>query len=319
MVTGAAGFVGAAASKLLLKQGHKVVGVDNMNDYYDVRVKQHRLKELKLNSNFFFHKVDIENLAALKRIFKKYSFDAIINLAARAGVRASLENPWVYVSTNMMASVNLLELCKDFGVKKFVMASTSSLYSGHPMPFTEDAAVNHPIAPYAASKKGAEAIAHSYHAIYGIDVSIVRYFTVYGPAGRPDMSIFRFIKWIDCGEPLQLTGDGEQSRDFTYIDDIASGTVKALKNVGYEIINLGGGQNPFTMNQVIQMMEEDLGKKATITYLPFPKADVMSTSANIDKAAKLLKWAPKTPLRKGIKKSVEWYLKNKSWVSKLIL
>ena len=189
---------------------------------------------------------------------------------------------------------------REFDVKKYVLASTSSLYAGQQMPFVESLAVNTPISPYAASKKAAEVMAYSYHFLFGIDVSVVRYFTVYGPAGRPDMSIFRFIQWIDQGVPIELFGDGSQSRDFTYVDDIASGTIAALKPVGYEIINLGGGNQPISMNTVIATLEDLLGKKAKINYRDFHKADLKSTWADISKAKNLLGWEPKISLQEGL-------------------
>jgi nucleoside-diphosphate-sugar epimerase len=186
------------------------------------------------------------------------------------------------------------------------------------MPFAEDLAVNTPISPYAASKKAAEAMCYSYHYLYGIDISIVRYFTVYGPAGRPDMSIIRFIKWIDDGKPIELFGDGSQSRDFTYIEDIARGTIKSLKKTGFEIINLGGSR-AHKINYMITLIEKDLNKKAKYNYKPFHKADITATLANIDKAKKILKWTPKVSLEQGIKKTVDWYLENKYWLKNINL
>jgi len=313
LVTGAAGFIGWKVSTLLLEEGYRVVGVDNLNDYYDVKVKLWRLDTLKSNENFKFYPIDIENKQALEVIFQDNHIDAIINEAARAGVRYSLENPFVYLSTNTLGVLNLLELAKDFGVKKFVQASTSSLYAGQKMPFVEELPVNTPISPYAASKKGAEAMLYSYHYLYGIDVSILRYFTVYGPAGRPDMSIFRFIKWIYQEEPIELFGDGSQSRDFTYIDDIAKGTIKALKPLGYEIINLGNNK-PDKLIYAIELIETYLGKKAKINYKEFHKADMMATWADITKAKNLLEWSPTVSLEEGIKNTVEWTLKNWDWI-----
>jgi UDP-glucuronate 4-epimerase len=261
--------------------------------------------------------VDIENLEALKLLFEIYQpFDAIINLAARAGVRYSMENPFVYFTTNANGTLNLLELAKDYGIKKFVLASTSSLYAGQPMPFKESLPVNTPISPYAASKKAAEVTCYTYHYLYGIDISIVRYFTVYGPAGRPDMSIFRFIYKIMKGEPIEVFGDGTQSRDFTYVDDIAEGTVRALKPLGYEIINLGGNQ-PYQLNEVIQIIEELLGKKAKIVYKSFHKADLKATWADINKAKQLLDWEPKVSLQEGLRKTVEWFKKNWNWLKEI--
>ncbi len=316
-LTGAAGFIGSKTADLLLNQGYRVVGVDNMNTYYDVRLKAHRLAGLKKRKDFTFHKLDIENAGALAKVFKKYKFDAILNLAARAGVRYSLIDPHVYYTTNTLGTLNLLELCKERKIRKFVLASTSSLYAGQKMPFTEELAVNTPISPYAASKKAAEMTCYTYNFHYGIDTTIVRYFTVYGPAGRPDMSVFRFIKWIDEGMDLDLFGDGLQSRDFTYIDDIAAGTVKAMKRVGFQVVNLGGGNKPYTLNYVIQLIEKYLGKKAKIKKFAFPKADIKSTWADISKAKRILGWSPTVDLEEGIKRSVDWYLENKNWLKKV--
>lgn len=314
LLTGAAGFIGWKTGKFLLEKGIEVIGIDNMNDYYDTRLKEYRKKDLEKYENFKFYPVDIENLGALEVIFKDHNFDCVINLAARAGVRYSMINPFVYMTTNANGTLNLLEMMKKYQVKKMVLASTSSLYAGQPMPFKEDLPVNTPISPYAASKKAAEVMAYTYHYLYDIDVSVVRYFTVYGPAGRPDMSIFRFIKWIDEGKPIILYGDGSQSRDFTYVDDIAEGTILATKEVGYEIINLGGGKNPISLKTVIETIEKYLNKKAVIDYRPFHKADLKETWADITKAEKLLGWKPKVSFEEGIKKTVEWYLENREFL-----
>ncbi|MFA7075012.1 MAG: GDP-mannose 4,6-dehydratase [Endomicrobiaceae bacterium] len=319
VLTGVAGFIANKVADILLKSGKNVIGIDNINDYYDIRIKEYRLKQLKKYPNFKFFKADIEDIKILDRIFSKNKVSSVMNLAARAGVRYSMENPFVYVSTNTMGTLNLLEMCRKYKINKFVIASTSSLYAGQKMPFTESLAVNTPISPYAASKKGAEAMCYSYHYLYGIDISVVRYFTVYGPAGRPDMSIIRFIKWIDEGTPIELFGDGSQSRDFTYVDDIAKGTIKALKKVGFEIMNLGGGNNPYELKYVIGLIEKYLGKKAEIDRKPFHKADIVATWADISKAKKILKWEPKISLERGIKNTVEWYLENKSWFKNIKL
>jgi len=195
-----------------------------------------------------------------------------------------------------------------------VLASTSSLYAGQQMPFKETLPVNTPISPYAASKKAAEVMAYTYHYLYNMDITVVRYFTVYGPAGRPDMSIFRFIKWIDEGTPIRLFGDGSQARDFTYVDDIARGTVLAMKPLGYEIINLGGGKNPISLKTIIHKIEDLLGKKAKIEYKPFHKADMKETWADIEKAGQLLGWKPEINIDEGLKRTVDWYLQNKNWL-----
>ena len=318
MVTGAAGFIASQVCSQLLDQGDQVVGVDNLNDYYDVRLKNWRLEQLKTHlhaENFSFACLDIENRSNLSDLFKaEGSFDAVLNLAARAGVRYSMENPHVYLSTNAEGTLNLLECMRENGCQKFVLASTSSLYAGQKMPFTEDLAVNEPLSPYAASKKAGELMAYSYHKLYQIDVSVVRYFTVFGPAGRPDMSPYRFIKWIAEGKTIQMFGDGSQSRDFTYVDDIARGTVAAIQDVGYEIINLGGGRNPVSLNTIIEKLEALIGKKAVIDHKPFHIADLMETWADIDKAKNLLGWQPKVSLDEGLEKSVSWYIENRKWL-----
>jgi UDP-glucuronate 4-epimerase len=318
LVTGAAGFIASQVCSQLLDQGHQFVGVDNLNDYYDVKLKEWRLQQLQNHpnaKNFYFEKLDIENQESLKALFKNQGpFDAVLNLAARAGVRYSMENPYVYLSTNAEGTLNLLECMRENGCQKFVLASTSSLYAGQKMPFTEELAVNEPLSPYAASKKAGELMAYSYHKLYNIDVSVVRYFTVFGPAGRPDMSPYRFIKWIDEGVPIEMCGDGSQSRDFTYVNDIASGTIAAIQNVGYEIINLGGGRNPVSLNTIIEKIETLIGKKAKIDYKPFHIADLMETWADIEKAKNLLGWEPKVSLDEGLEKSVSWYMQNREWL-----
>ena len=318
LVTGSAGFIGAKTSELLLKKGFNVVGIDNVNDYYDVKLKNYRLRGLKKNKQFIFHKTDIENYTTLKKIFDKYTFSAVINLAARAGVRYSMENPFIYMRTNANGTLNLLELCRENKVNKFVVASTSSLYAGNKMPFKETLAVNTPISPYAASKKAAESMCHAYNYLYGIDTTILRYFTVYGPAGRPDMSIFRFIKWMDEGVPLEIFGDGTQGRDFTFIDDIAGGTVKALRRTGFKIINLGGNK-PYKLNTAIKLIEKHLGKRSGRVEMPFHIADVKNTWANVREAEKILKWKPKIGLDEGIKRTVQWYVDNRKWLKNVTM
>jgi UDP-glucuronate 4-epimerase len=318
LVTGAAGFIASQVCSQLLDQGDQVVGVDNINDYYDVRLKEWRLQQLEnyLNAeSLYFEKLDIENQESLKNLFQKQGpFDAVLNLAARAGVRYSMENPHVYLSTNAEGTLNLLECMRETGCQKFVLASTSSLYAGQKMPFTEDLAVNEPLSPYAASKKACELMAYSYHKLYQMDVSVVRYFTVFGPAGRPDMSPYRFIKWIAEGETIQMFGNGSQSRDFTYVDDIARGTVAAIQEIGYEIINLGSGRNPVSLNTIIGKLETLIGKQAVIDHKPFHIADLMETWADIEKAKNLMGWEPRVSLDEGLEKSVSWYMQNREWL-----
>ena len=302
---------------MLLDQGHLVTGIDNLNDQYDSRLKTWRLAQLQPRQGFTFHKCDIKDGPAMERLFGASAFDAVINLAARGGVRASQENPQVYLGTNAVGNLNVLECMRRHGARKYVLSSTSSLYAGQDMPFRESLPVNEPISPYAASKKAAEAMAFTYHHLYGIDVSVLRYFTIYGPAGRPDMAPLRFVLWIDEDKPITLYGDGSQSRDFTYIDDIAEGTVLALKMVGYEIINLGGGRDPISINGLIGQLENLLGKRAVIDQKPFLKVDMLHTWADIAKARSLLGWEPKTTFEEGARNLVDWYLAQREWVRRM--
>lgn len=316
LVTGCAGFIASKVSELLLRRGDKIIGVDNLNDAYDVNLKKWRLEKLLKFDNFIFHKIDITNFSQLEKIFAQNTFDAIINLAARAGVRTSLNNPWVYMDTNITGTLNLLELCRKYHIKKFILASTSSLYGETSLPFKEDRKTDYPLSPYTASKKGAEALCYTYHYLYNVDISILRYFTVYGPAGRPDMSIFIFSKKINNDEIISVYGDGLQQRDFTYINDIAQGTIAALKPLGYQIINLGSDY-PVKLNYIIRLIEENLNKKAKINYLPKHPADVSATWADINKARELLSWRPKVKTEEGIKRTVNWLKENWSWVRKI--
>ncbi len=320
LVAGAAGFIGAKVCELLLKDGHSVIGVDNINDAYDDRLKYWRLERLKTSSAdgiFEFHKENICDLPALENIAQGGQIDAVINLAARAGVRASTENPWEFFNTNLTGTLNLLELCRRHKIPKFVLASTSSIYGKDaPLPTPETSDSSHPLQPYAASKKAAETLCHSYHYLYGIDVTVFRYFTVYGPAGRPDMVMFRFAQWISEGLPVRLNGNGEQTRGFTYVDDIARGTILGLKPVGYEIINLGGHEC-ISMNEMIAVLEEYIGKKANVEYYPAHPADMLANQANVEKAGQMLGWEPQVSLRDGMRRMVEWYVQERQWASKI--
>jgi nucleoside-diphosphate-sugar epimerase len=314
LVTGAAGFIGSRVSEMLIEQGHTVSGVDNLNDAYDVRMKEYRLQKLQSLPGFTFQKLNITDCKAVEIL---PAFDAVINLAARAGVRASVENPWTFYETNLSGTLNLLELCRQKGIRKFILASTSSIYGAnapHPTPETADS--EHPLQPYAASKKAAEVLCYAYHSLYDIDISVVRYFTVYGPAGRPDMSMFRFAKWIMEGSPVQLYGDGEQSRGFTYLDDIARGSIAALKPLGYEVINLGGHE-VITMNNLIAMLENQTGKKAIIERHPPNLADMLTNQADVTKARQLLDWQPLVSLREGLEQLVGWYLTEWEWAKNI--
>jgi nucleoside-diphosphate-sugar epimerase len=338
LVTGVAGFIASKVAELLLHDGHTVLGVDNLNSYYDLRLKDWRLARLlgendwqpgpdvgpsrfsgitACRENFYFRALDVENLPVLDALFSEFKIDAVFNLAARAGVRFSMENPHLYLSTNAVGALNILECMRKHRVEKHVLASTSSLYAGCPMPFTEDLPVNSPLSPYAVSKKAAELMAFSYHKLYGIETTVVRYFTVYGPAGRPDMSILKFIKRIDEGTPLELYGDGSQARDFTYVDDIARGTILAKGCDGFEIINLGGGRNPITIQALIAFIEKALGKKAIIAGKPFHIADVKETWADISKAERLLGWRPQIHADEGFQRTIDWHIANRAWIKTL--
>jgi len=315
LLTGAAGFIAHRVAQMLLDDGHRVVGVDNLNDAYDVRLKEYRLGRLESRPGFEFHRLDISERQALDpdSALGRQPFDAVINLAARAGVRQAVLNPWVYVDTNMTGTLNLLDFCKQKGIPKFILASTSSVYgSDAPLPTPEDSPSDRPLQPYAASKKGAEAMCHAYHHLYGLDVTVFRYFTVYGPAGRPDMSVFRFIKWISEGTPLMLNGDGSQMRGFTYVDDIARGTILGLKPLGFEVINLGGHET-IQIVELIRMLETLIEKPARIQHQPLNPADMFANWANVEKAGRLLGWEPQVSLRQGIERTIEWYNAEREW------
>lgn len=318
LITGAAGFIGARTSTMLIEQGHTVVGIDNINDAYDPRIKDYRLKNLQALKGFTFHKRDISDKSVID-LFKNEKLDGVINLAARAGVRYSVENPWAFLESNVTGTLNMLEVCRQFGCKKFILASTSSIYGADPeYPTPETASSSEPLQPYAASKKGAEVLAHSYHHLYDIDVTVVRYFTVYGPAGRPDLAIFRFVKWMIEGEPIRINGDGKQSRGFTYVDDIARGTIAALKPLGYQVINLGGHE-VVTINELVEMIEELTGKQANVQYGPPNLADMFMNQANITKAREMLGWNPQVNLRDGIKNLIDWYYAERDWAKDILM
>jgi len=314
LVTGAAGFIGSRLTEMLIEQGHAVTGVDNLNDAYDVRMKEYRLRKLQALPGFTFQKLDISERESVEKL---PAFEAVINLAARAGVRDSIEDPWAFMETNLTGTLNLLELARRRGIKKFIQASTAGIYGANPpLPTPETAESDHPLQPYAASKKSAEVLCHAYHFIHNLDVTIFRYFTVYGPAGRPDMVMFRFAKWISEGQPVHLYGTGEQSRGFTYLDDIARGTILGLQPMGYEVINLGGHET-ITINQMIAMLEELTGKKAHLQNHPAHRADILANRADISKAKRLLGWEPQMDLIEGMKHLVDWYCRERDWAKEV--
>jgi len=282
-------------------------------------MKQFRLRRLQAMKGFSFTQNDIAAPDFIERMsqYTDDRYEAVINLAARAGVRASVEDPRTFFETNVQGTLNLLELCRKKGIRKFILASTSSIYGANaPLPTPETADSDHPLQPYAASKKAAEVLCHSYHSLYGMDVTVLRYFTVYGPAGRPDMSMFRFTRWISEEEPLQLYGSGEQSRGFTYVDDIACGTIDALALKGYEIINLGGHE-VIKINDLISLLEEKIGRKAIINQLPPNQADMLTSNADVSKAGRLLGWQPRVGLKEGVSRLVEWYIAERKWLKEI--
>ena len=324
LVTGACGFIGWKVCEKLLAGGDTVVGVDNLDDAYDVRLKQWRLAQLQGRPGFAFHRVDISDRDGVRSFGqssrKSGRVDAVVNLAARAGVRRSVTDPWVYVAANVNGTVNLLELCRELDVGSFVLASTSSLYGEDtPAPFREDADTSRPLSPYAASKKAAEAMAYSYHSLHGLDVTVLRFFTVYGPAGRPDMSLFRFVQWISEGREVVVFGDGTQRRDFTYVGDVANGVRAAALTAarGYEIINLGSDK-PIVLNDAIRLIEQLVGRRAAVRHEERHPADVEATWADISKARRLLGWQPETDFAAGVGELVDWYRRNRDWARDIV-
>jgi UDP-glucuronate 4-epimerase len=321
LVTGVAGFIASKVAELLLADGHTLVGVDNLNDAYDIRLKQWRLAQLDGRPGFEFHHLDITDRNRLLSLWQSRGpqpFDAVVHLAARAGVRYSVENPWIYFDTNITGTLNLLELCQKFAVDKFVLASTSSVYGAHnPRPFREDANTNYPLSPYAASKKAAETLCYTYHYLHGIDVTVLRYFTVYGPAGRPDMSLFRFVQWISEGQPVLVYGDGKQSRDFTYVDDIARGTIFGLQPLGYQVINLGSDE-PVVLMDAIRLVEQLVGREAHLEKRPRHAADILATWADVSKAEETLAWRPQVRFEDGMARLVHWYQTNRDWARDIL-
>ena len=323
LVTGCAGFIGSTVARILLESGERVVGIDNINDAYDVRIKHKRLEGLTSNPNLTFHEAELSDLEAMRAIFVSSKigdeppFSAVINLGARAGVRDSVINPWIYYESNTLGNLNLLEMCREFGVPKFVLSSTSSVYGDDsPQPFHEGLDTSQPVSPYAASKKAAEVMCYTYHFLHNIDVTVLRYFTVYGPAGRPDMAMLRFIRAISEDETITVFGDGTAERDFTYVDDIARGTIAATRRVGFETVNLGN-DGPKSVNTLIRTIEDCLEKKAQIQYVPMNSADMQKTWADIRKADEVLDWRPQVSLEEGVRRTIDWYMANRDWASQI--
>lgn len=326
LVTGAAGFIGYHVSALLCRTGYDVVGVDSLNGYYDVSLKNDRLKELEQFENFRFSKVDISDKEKLHELYASSGIDIVINLAAQAGVRYSIENPYQYMDSNIVGCLNVLEACRQFGVEHLIFASSSSVYGANTkIPFSVDDHTDHPISLYAATKKANEAMAHSYSTLYNIPTTGLRFFTVYGPWGRPDMAYFIFTEKIINNKPIQLFNNGEMKRDFTYVDDIAK-TISALidkppvatpEKIGndlnisdsfapYRLYNIGN-HNPVNLTEFLSVLEELIGKKAIVENKPMQPGDMLNTYADIEKLSKVVGFTPQTELRTGLEHFVNWY------------
>lgn len=326
LVTGSAGFIGSMLSLKLLERGDRVVGIDNHNDYYDVKIKEHRVNNLKKYENYKHYRLDLNDNKSLTSIFKIHKFQKVVNLAAQAGVRYSIENPIAYINSNILGFVYLLENCRHHKIKHLVYASTSSVYGANTkMPFSEHDCVNHPLSVYAASKISNELMAHSYSHLYQLPTTGLRFFTVYGPWGRPDMALFKFTKAIIRGEPIDVFNKGNHTRDFTYIDDIVDGIIKTLDkpakaNIDWDsnlpdpasskapwrIYNIGNSK-PVQLMDYIRALEKTLEKKAIVNFLPLQLGDVPDTSANITNLIKNFQYRPSTPVIDGVSKFVRWY------------
>lgn len=308
LVTGGAGFIGFHVARALLERGDKVVIIDNFNDYYDPKLKHARIAQIKKYKSLTIIRADISNYKVMEKIFKKHGFDKICHMAAQAGVRYSLKNPLQYEKSNNLGMLTLLELARIYGIKDIVYASSSSVYGGNKKtPFSEKDRVDNPVSLYAATKKCNELYAYVYHKLYGLNCTGLRFFTVYGPWGRPDMALFKFVKNITEDKPIKVYNNGKMKRDFTYISDIVNGVLAAIDNpYPYEIINLGNNK-PIELNKFIELIEKALGKKAKKKMAPMQKGDVIETFADIEKAKKLLKFKPEVKIEEGIRKFVEWY------------
>lgn len=327
LVTGAAGFIGFHLSKKLLKAGYVVVGIDNMNDYYEVSLKENRLEQLKQTEGFEFKRMALEDKEQLFQLFEQHRFSYVVNLAAQAGVRYSITNPQAYIDSNIQGFINILEACRNYKPEHLIYASSSSVYGANKkMPFSVHDNVDHPISLYAATKKANELMAHTYSGLYNLPTTGLRFFTVYGPYGRPDMALFLFTKAILEGKPIDVYNQGKMKRDFTYVDDIVSGIQKLLPNIPegdkiwngndpdpatsfapYRVFNIGNNQ-PVELLRFIEVLEEKLGKKANKNFMPIQPGDVPETYADIDALEKAIGFRPVTSIEEGIGKFVDWYL-----------
>ncbi|MDD5463588.1 MAG: GDP-mannose 4,6-dehydratase [Candidatus Moranbacteria bacterium] len=312
LVTGGAGFIGSNVTKKLLERGDSVVCVDEFNDYYSPKIKELNVAQFEDNPNYTLYRGSITDYEFLKTVFEKENIQRVVHTAARAGVRPSIENPFIYEDTNVKGTLNLLHLSKEFGIENFVLFSSSSVYgNSDKVPFCETDPVDNPISPYAATKKATELLGYTYHHLYQLNVNVVRPFTVYGPGGRPDMFPFLATKLIDEGLEVKRFGDGSTRRDYTFIDDLVDGVVAALDTIlGYEIFNLGNS-NTVELNYFISTVEKILGKKANIKEYPMQPGDVLITNADLTKSRKLLGYNPKVKIEEGMSIFIKWYLENK--------
>lgn len=326
LVTGAAGFIGSRVTEMLLQRGDTVLGIDNLNDYYEVSLKEARLKRIGASKDFEFRKIEIADRGAMDQVFREWKPQRVIHLAAQAGVRYSSQNPYVYIDSNIMGTLNILEGCRHNGVDHLVYASTSSVYGANTaMPFSVHHGANHPLSLYAATKKANEMMAHSYSALYGVPTTGLRFFTVYGPWGRPDMALFLFTKNILAGKPIQVFNNGNHTRDFTYIDDIAEGVVRVTQKPAtaspewnganpdsatsphpYRLYNIGS-HRPVQLLSYIKAIEDFLGKKAIMEMLPLQAGDVPDTFADVDDLVRDFDYQPNTTVREGVERFVTWY------------
>jgi UDP-glucuronate 4-epimerase len=326
LVTGAAGFIGYHVANRLLERGDEVVGLDNLNDYYDVSLKEARLARLRAHAKFSFERIDVADREAMADLFARVKPRRVVHLAAQAGVRYSLTNPHAYVDSNVTGFVNILEGCRHNAVEHLVFASTSSVYGANTkQPFSEHQNVDHPVSLYAATKKANELMAHTYAHLFGLRVTGLRFFTVYGPWGRPDMALFKFTRGILAGEPIPVFNEGKMIRDFTYIDDIVEGVIRTVDHIAsadpewngddpdpatsyapYRVYNIGNNE-PVLLLDCIRMLEESLGRKADMHFLPMQPGDVLSTMADVSELERAVGFRPRTPLRTGIERFVTWY------------
>lgn len=326
LVTGAAGFIGSSVADRLLRRGDEVVGVDNLNDYYDVQLKRDRLARLQAQGAFSFRQLDVSDRQAMEAVFAAQQFDAVIHLAAQAGVRYSIENPHAYIDSNLVGFCNVLEGCRHTNVKHLVYASSSSVYGANTkLPFSEHDSVDHPLSLYAATKKANELMAHCYSHLYQLPTTGLRFFTVYGPWGRPDMALFMFTRHILDGSPIQVFNHGKMRRDFTYVDDIVEGIIRvadspaqsnsewsgtapdpATSSAPYRVFNIGNSQ-PVELMRYIEVLQEALGKKAVLEFLPMQSGDVPATAADTSSLERAVGFRPNTSIEEGIRRFVAWY------------